>query len=1064
MMMDGLLNPLGGEMSPHLDPWNEPTPKHEAGPPLEDPNKYNIDDDDITGVARALYILGKSGNSSRQAGYRVQVLGIIDRLLELHAEAAKITEMEVIDMLVTCLQSFPASIHGYTAAKACEKVCHELSGYPRAGSIAPRLFDLGVAMIDTLSKPDHERDQDAWLSVLEQTLPFVSNTDAAALQGVVEFLMARTVVTEPARVRAKCASLASVTVTRLTEESTPKSAEPLLSGVIKVMQRLSRDFESEVRSTVAKTWLYWASTVEPEIQHEDALPILQALCQDDDPEVAQLAVHQGALAAHKVKDGIGKDTLDICFPVFQGLMKTAQDHRVCPQAPSAKRSKSDPTLRLAEMMGPCLFYGHSRLSDTQLVACFELIRILASSTSPAVRLALAQNIPALARVATSPGGCVEKDELCDAILDGCVMIAAAGDTDSLCMLAAGLHETCHCCISVGMPSKGYVVLTTLLRHSESKVVFAGLEAVERCMSILGMRNKSFGEDQAPLKLLSSLTSISLKDWRLRARLLTLTQNLGLVFDSRQLFGPLMILYASVLTERSAPLSVLSVAIESTCKLVRNTKRREQRDHAITWSIEELARAPTSFHQLLFIDLCKCCISTYSRDFFKSNFFEALMELAAASKINEVRLRILKIIPEIKKSLVLPADRPRLKQLEEFVTNCVAERASVISIHSIAEHVARDLSETNALYSDTTNPTYADKEDALKVKAEKRDFAGKSRRIEIKPSMHTAAATVLGAKRWQQHSGSLRAGDQNQDDGSECAKKNLPKLPGTHANNRINDNLMPSRKSVTSNNVPSPRPVRRINAARKAPADELMKGIRKSRSSYYESASRHESLAGGRMRRTRRRSLIESRLGGVSTSLEDLRNIDDSNGDSNSGGSAEDITEPRRSSSDLNRRISARRSHLDIDDNLHLSKLRLGSRSLSNSIEDLSTLESQSTRTKLKKASSVPREIPLNQTFSGKPKPPSGRKKPNLSIATGRPRSSGTRDGSRSPVSPMSPMSPTLRARSRLSSGSSYTDGERLASPLPPIRNGRANSPRSFMRSVDGTETVSRLSTSRRSDR
>ena len=57
-------------------------------------------------VDRVLYILGQKGNTAK-AGYRLQVLGTCERLLDLHREHPKVTETEVIGELAVRVQPQP---------------------------------------------------------------------------------------------------------------------------------------------------------------------------------------------------------------------------------------------------------------------------------------------------------------------------------------------------------------------------------------------------------------------------------------------------------------------------------------------------------------------------------------------------------------------------------------------------------------------------------------------------------------------------------------------------------------------------------------------------------------------------------------------------------------------------------------------------------------------------------------------------------------------------------------------------------------------------------------------
>lgn len=190
------------------------------------------------------------------------------------------------------------------------------------------------------------------------------------------------------------------------------------------------------------------------------------------------------------------------------------------------------------------------------------------------------------------------------------------------------------------------------------------------------------------------------------------------------------------------------------------------------------------------------------------------------------MRMLPLMPKLKTMLVLPVDRPLLKLVEGFMYNCASEvENKILTTAADITSLELDAIASDSLWLDGEGRNgEADKGEALKVAAEARDSVP------------------------------VRKNDDKHD-----AKHGIPQLPSTK--DRVGSGAAKGllvAKSLENIYDVSPRPARRITTSISAPsnvANELITGIRKSRSSVDRSSFSGQGGSAGR----RRDSLIKARL-------------------------------------------------------------------------------------------------------------------------------------------------------------------------------------------------------------
>lgn len=792
---------------------------------LEGPSNYVIDEA-LDGVDRALHILGQKGNASK-AGFRLQVLGTCERLIDLHREHPKVTETEVISELAKCMSSLPPAMVATTAGPAVIKVCEELqrqpeSAHPDSGRLAAGLWDLSNTMIEQVASRVTLADaKDTWMRVMCSVVPCLGPSDPTLTDKVVAFVTTHASVAETTMVRKRCCELATIACTQLPPSTKIDSpTEEARTKLLQVIRKLAHDVSSEVRTAIVDVLPLWCKCLTAAEQRNTLLPILTSLCADDDAVVQERATVQTAVVCSDPGCKVQDEAVAIHFPYFERLAKTDN------LAPEQEQLA-------AELIGPALYSAKSRCTDEQLVQYFEFVLQLTASDQVSTRRMISRNLPALVLVAIDASSPFARQRLCETLLDSCLMLADDDDDDVLRVLALGFHETCRCCIAEGMPAKAFGVLAKLLEGTSADVVNTAAAALEPSVTVLASRNRTFGAQQcAPSSLLATIAKVDKNlgtMWRPRVTLLKFTQSLGAksVYPARLLFIKLMPYYAKIILAKASPRTVQATVIGCVVKLLRSTKREDQRLHAIKWMVDELADGPSASSKLIFIEICEKILSVFSRSFFKTHVYTPLLGLAMNTGVHEVSMRMLPLIPKLKMMLVLPVDRPLLKLVDNFMYNCASDvENKILTAAAGITSLALDAIASDSLWLDGEGRDgEADKGDALKVAAEDRDFV---------PTKKT--------------------------DDKLDAKPGLPQLPSTkdRAGSGGAGRSLLVAKSLEDIYQVSPRPARRITTSTSAPsnvANELITGIRKSRSSVNRGSCSNQGGSAGR----RRDSFIKARL-------------------------------------------------------------------------------------------------------------------------------------------------------------------------------------------------------------
>jgi serine/threonine-protein phosphatase 4 regulatory subunit 4 len=109
--------------------------------------------------------------------------------------------------------------------------------------------------------------------------------------------------------------------------------------------------------------------------------------------------------------------------------------------------------------------------------------------------------------------------------------------------------------------------------------------------------------------------------------------------------------------------------------MRKLKYRYQRDEVCQRLIADFARGQSFWHRMLFVDACQHLLDTFSRIFFKSNFFFIVLELAK-DRVANVRMKLCEMLPLLKRTLKLPKDNTALERLVHYSPSSFAALVTI----------------------------------------------------------------------------------------------------------------------------------------------------------------------------------------------------------------------------------------------------------------------------------------------------------------------------------------------------------------------------------------------------
>ncbi|KAM8782188.1 serine/threonine-protein phosphatase 4 regulatory subunit 4 isoform 1-T1 [Rhynchonycteris naso] len=221
-------------------------------------------------------------------------------------------------------------------------------------------------------------------------------------------------------------------------------------------------------------------------------------------------------------------------------------------------------------------------------------------------------------------------------------------------------------------------LMTLLQDESLEVLDALIDHLPEILELMS----TGGESSIHENKLSSLPDLipaltaaeqraaaSLK-WRTHEKLLQKYACLPHVISSDQIYYRfLQRMFTIMMTNNVLP--VQKAASRTLCIFLRYNRKQEQRHEVIQKLIEQLGQGKSYWNRLRFLDTCEFIIEIFSKSFFCKYFFLPAIELTHDPVAN-VRMKLCYLLPKVKSTLKIPADKHLLQQLEMCVRKLLCQ--------------------------------------------------------------------------------------------------------------------------------------------------------------------------------------------------------------------------------------------------------------------------------------------------------------------------------------------------------------------------------------------------------
>uniref|UniRef100_A0A3P8Q8Q9 Protein phosphatase 4, regulatory subunit 4 n=1 Tax=Astatotilapia calliptera TaxID=8154 RepID=A0A3P8Q8Q9_ASTCA len=269
----------------------------------------------------------------------------------------------------------------------------------------------------------------------------------------------------------------------------------------------------------------------------------------------------------------------------------------------------------------------------------------------------------------------------------CVRRSAAASFHQVVKLLGSKVQLVHKELLCLLQDDALEVLDALMTHVEET-----LEAVLSRGENQTLDNK-FPDLMAGLLLAEQKIGRSLR-WRLHEKLLQRYSCLARLLPGEllhQSFSPRIFI---ILTTNKV-LPVQKAAARTFCTFLRYNRKQEQRQEMMGRLIQDLAQGRSYWHRLRFLDVCETATEIFSRKYFNKHFLIPALELVHDPVAN-VRYKLCQLLPRLRSSLRLPADKQLLQKLDFCVQKllCKEKDKDVVAMirKTVLELDKLDLSE------------------------------------------------------------------------------------------------------------------------------------------------------------------------------------------------------------------------------------------------------------------------------------------------------------------------------------------------------------------------------------
>nr|DBA14694.1 TPA: hypothetical protein GDO54_005626 [Pyxicephalus adspersus] len=243
-------------------------------------------------------------------------------------------------------------------------------------------------------------------------------------------------------------------------------------------------------------------------------------------------------------------------------------------------------------------------------------------------------------------------------------------------MALGFCEVCKL-----LGSNVYLIhkeLVALLQDDSLEVLDGLIDHLPETLELMTSGGDNSGLDNKLMivpDLVPALTSAeqrvasSLK-WRSHEKLLQKFSCLPHIISSDQIYYRFLHrMFTIILTNNVLP--VQKAASRTLCIFLRYNRKQEQRHEIIQKLVEQLGQGKSYWNRQRFLDTCEYIMEFFSKSFFCKYFYLSVLELTSDPVAN-VRMKVCYMLPKLKSTLKLPADKHLLQQLEMCVRKLLCQ--------------------------------------------------------------------------------------------------------------------------------------------------------------------------------------------------------------------------------------------------------------------------------------------------------------------------------------------------------------------------------------------------------
>ncbi|KAI9090280.1 armadillo-type protein [Phlyctochytrium arcticum] len=578
-------------------------------------------DESLDDIDRAIHLL--------RNGTTIQKQSIITSLPKLLQEHNAETRSRVLPIL---LETIPPESHDFQIAAA--KVMKEVTD---KGHLPPKTVQSVATVARKIMDRKDEATEGVWAEVMIAAIKYMP-LDVVENEILPEALIDGALA-QPSPFRLWCAQVLGAIAPRIEKK---KSQELFFKKALQLCQ----DTDYEVRACMCCQLNAIARAVGTELTIKELLPEYIELVMDEEVVVREAAIENIMQLLNFFDSDCRKEVI---IPMWKKLCDERSPRLlVC----------------LAQQLGVFLWECKAQIPDSDMKFFVNFYLSLISKGDASTREMCAFNYPALVKVmSTLPQG-FESYKL-DSAFEQLV-----NDQNEIVRrkVAAGLHEVAQI---LGNQS------WTLLRTGFLRL-FGDMETdvYRQLFKNLGKVLVQFGRDDASRKdtQLDDLLFLILRrerecatsartNWRLHFDLLEQFRVFPEVFASELLTAHCVPLLFKLLSD-NVVVPIKHTVVETLCMFLRRTKRWEHRER-LCRQMQELRDGHNYHTRLLFLDLCETVLGVFSHRFFKENFLQSYLELVK-DPVPNVRLRLVSLLPAVRRTLRLPADSALLQKVSEAV--------------------------------------------------------------------------------------------------------------------------------------------------------------------------------------------------------------------------------------------------------------------------------------------------------------------------------------------------------------------------------------------------------------